>query len=68
MAKKKAESTGSYELYLKITDKTGSTHISYHQVWDGARFFESVLAQQEKEGGRVEVSSREDWLQSIARP
>jgi hypothetical protein len=50
------------DLYVKITDKTGKSHLACHNVWDGVRFFQSLTEQHKKEGGAVALSTREEYL------
>ena len=30
------------DLYVRITDSKGNSHINHHRVWDGMRFFERL--------------------------
>ncbi len=45
-------------VYMKYTDKKGSSSVQSHQVWDKGRFLAARAAEAEKEGGSaVEVDS-----------
>ena len=45
-------------IYMKYTDKNGSSRVLSHQVWDKSRFLAARAAEAEKEGGTaVEVDS-----------
>lgn len=50
------------DLYVKITDKHSKSHIECRLVYDATRFFQSLQDQHKKEGGKVEISSREAYM------
>ncbi len=68
MGQQKAEDrVVARDLYLKVTDKLGREHIECRTVWDAERFFTSFTEMQEKEGGSVAMSSREEYLAALRK-
>ncbi len=56
-------------MYLRITNSKGKSHIESRQVWDAAKFLESVVKQYasiKDDPSTVEVTTREEYLASIA--
>lgn len=57
-----------HELYLRVTDSTGKSRIDWVLVWNAEKFLASSAKTWEKEGLRVEIATREDYLKQIRRP
>jgi hypothetical protein len=57
------------DLYLKITDKNGKSHVQHHRVWDANRFVAAMQKQNSEnnikvspdESCKVEVASKSDY-------
>lgn len=49
------------DLYLKIIDKTGKSHIAMLRAWDKTALLASQQTQHAKEGGRVEMATQADY-------
>jgi len=55
------------DIYIRVTEKTGSTHIQERRVWDADRFLRSVQEQYKKEGGTASISTRDAYLEQRNR-
>lgn len=44
---------GTFEIYIRYTDKEGKTHVASHFVWDAPRFVDARRAEAKKEGGKA---------------
>jgi len=44
---------GTFEIYMRQTDKTGAVTKSAHFVWDAPRFVAARKAEAKKEGGKA---------------
>lgn len=43
---------GTFEIYMRYTDKDGAVTVASHFVWDAPRFVEARKAEAKKEGGK----------------
>lgn len=53
-----------HEIYVRHTDKSGSSHAQTHRVWDAERFMAARIAEAKKEGGKANAVqlTREEFL------
>lgn len=49
------------DLYVKIINKDGSSHIEHHFVWDAERFLASLREQHKEEGNTVMMASEAEY-------
>ena len=56
------------EIYLRVTDSTGRSRVDWHLAWDAEKFLAAQVAAWEKEGCRVAVATRAEYLEQIRRP
>ena len=45
--------TAARDVYARHTDKSGSSYVQTHRVWDAEKFFETRAAEAAKEGGKA---------------
>jgi hypothetical protein len=55
------------DLYLRVTNKSGESHVQYHRVWDANRFMSAMHAQhnsenlKEEERCKVDIATESDY-------
>lgn len=56
-----------HDLYVKVTNSKGESHIHQHRAWDSKKLFASITAQHQdpkkpkSEHCKVELSSEQDY-------
>ena len=58
------------DLYLRITNARGESHVQHHRVWDAARFTDSVTKQHSEAKNpndrcKVSVATKADYQKGL---